>query len=145
MIQGTPTSSDVSPTPARSGTRRAWNYVFIALVAAAIALVVGWLLASSEDGAPIVRTTAISASCQGVAAVLANGPDPHVDPVGYAEAQVVPLRKVHAADSSLRHAIDQLSRAYERFYVEDGAAAARQGLVTAIRHMDHLCPEATAS
>lgn len=119
--------------------------MFIALIGAVIALVIGWLLTSSEDGAPIIPSTSVAATCQSVAAVLANGPDPHADPVGYAEAQVGPLHEVRAADPSLREAIDHLSQAYERFYEEDGAASARRRLVVAARHVDRLCPGVAVS
>src|SRR4029077_8251213 len=55
-------------------------------------------------------------TCDQVGAVLAEGPDPSDDPVGYPEAQILPLRQLHSSDSVLRSAISQLARAYDEFF-----------------------------
>ncbi len=34
-------------------------------------------------------------TCKQVEAVLSDGPDPEADPVGYAQAQILPLREIH--------------------------------------------------
>jgi hypothetical protein len=79
-----------------------------------------------------------------VAAVLSDGPDPGVDPLGYAEAQILPLRRLHPSDRSLRGAIDALASAYERFYDTDGAEAAQQAVTRAGNRLDVICPGAAS-
>ena len=46
------------------------------------------------------QTTAQQA-CEQVGDVLADGPDPDADPVGHAEAQILPLRQIHIPDATL--------------------------------------------
>jgi hypothetical protein len=59
-----------------------------------------------------------------VSAVLSDGPDPTADPVGYAEAQIVPLRAVRTDDVSLRQVLGQLADAYQQEYaICPGAAS----------------------
>jgi hypothetical protein len=59
--------------------------------------------------------------CTAVTDVLANGPDPDADTVGYAEAQVLPLGKLKLADPTLAHAVRRLDLAYRSFSSTDGA------------------------
>lgn len=139
-----PTGHDATP-PRRPRTARRWNLVFVALLVIVVALIVGWLFTSSEDGAPIVSKSAIASTCRSVAAVLADGPDQSVDPVGYAEAQVGPLGRVRAADVLLHRAIEQLRRAYQGVYLDGATPATRATLAKAVRRMDHLCPGAALS
>ena len=42
--------------------------------------------------------------------MLSNGPDPDADPVGYAQAQILPLREIDTSDANLHQAIDALGR-----------------------------------
>jgi hypothetical protein len=79
-----------------------------------------------------------------VSAVLSDGPDPGADPVGYAEAQVLPLRQIHAPDKRLQAAIDHLASAYQQFFSSDGAATAKQAVSQASRRVDALCPGAAS-
>ena len=85
-----------------------------------------------------------AASCQAVTAALANGPDPDADPVGYAEAQVRPLRHIVTSDAALHNAILQLSSAYESFYKDKGTSPSSKLVTSAEKSVDHLCPGATA-
>ena len=56
--------------------------------------------------------------------MLTDGPDPDADPVGYALAQVGPLRQIKpTSDQPLQTAIDQLASAYQRFYAAGGVGA----------------------
>ena len=41
--------------------------------------------------------------------MLSDGPDPDSDPVGYAEAQILPLGQIHTSDAQLRTAIGKLA------------------------------------
>src|ERR1700722_20948123 len=83
-------------------------------------------------------------TCQSVAAVLSNGPDPDADPVGYAEAQVIPLRQIHTSDPALQSAIDNLSSAYERFYETKGSVASGKAVTAASAQVNAICPGATS-
>src|ERR1700739_3266433 len=59
---------------------------------------------------------AASAGCTQIRAALADGPDPGADPVGYAEAQIKPLRAIRTGDTGLRAAIGSLASAYASVY-----------------------------
>jgi hypothetical protein len=127
-----------TPAPQQPGQRR-WKFVFIALVVAIPVLIGAWIV--SANGHP---ATAPAASCQAVSAALANGPDPGADPVGYAEAQVLPLRDITTSDAGLHSAIVQLSSAYESFYKDNGAASSKKLVSAAEKSVDHYCPGATS-
>jgi hypothetical protein len=90
--------------------------------------------------------TAKQQTCEQVAAVLSNGPDPDSDPVGYAEAQVLPLQQIHSPDQSLGAAISTLAAAYHSFYVADGTGSGvKSALTTAVNKINSLCPDAGAT
>ena len=76
--------------------------------------------------------------------MLADGPDPDADPVGYAEAQVLPLRKLKLADGTLAHAVRQLDAAYKSFSSTDGArgTAAATEVSAAEKAVNAICPNA---
>jgi uncharacterized heparinase superfamily protein len=89
--------------------------------------------------------TAIASTCERVGAVLSDGPDPDADPVGYAEAQVLPLRQIHASDQALRSAISRLADAYRAFYASDGKSSqAKQAVAAAITKINSFCPGAAS-
>jgi hypothetical protein len=83
-------------------------------------------------------------TCQIVDAALADGPDPNVDPVGYALAQVLPLRRVTTSDDSLKKSIDQLSSAFESYYKDKGSSAAKSDIVRAEKSINTFCPGAVS-
>ncbi|MGA9114765.1 MAG: hypothetical protein WB802_13365 [Candidatus Dormiibacterota bacterium] len=87
---------------------------------------------------------AVTGTCQEVSAALSDGPDPSADPVGYAEAQVVPLRQITTSDASLRHAIGDLASAYEQFYSSNASSEASQAVSQASAEVDAICPGATS-
>jgi hypothetical protein len=89
---------------------------------------------SSASASVEVRQT-----CQQVEAVLSDGPEPIADPVGYAQAQVLPLRQIHTSDKKLHQAIDALASAYERFSVANGASLAKSTVSAAIREISTIC------
>jgi hypothetical protein len=89
-----------------------------------------------------VSKQAVTLTCQKVSAVLSDGPDATVDPVGYALAQVKPLRQIHAADRQLATAIDRLADAYQRVYTTNNSKAARQAAAKAAASVNQLCPGA---
>jgi hypothetical protein len=91
-------------------------------------------------------TTATQQTCQQLAAVLSDGPDPGADPVGYAEAQVLPLRQIHSPDQTLEGAISTLATAYNSFYAAEGTGSGvKSALTTAVNRINSLCPDAGAT
>lgn len=79
-----------------------------------------------------------------MADVLSDGPDPGADPVGYAEAQVLPLRQLKIAEPALREAVQKLGSAYEAFASSTGHASAADALKVsaAERVLNAICPGA---
>lgn len=75
-------------------------------------------------------------------AVLADGPDPSVDPVGYAEAQIGPLRHVKTSDQALETAIRNLDLAYQRLFTSNGAAPASHSVTRDTARLNAICPGA---
>jgi hypothetical protein len=71
-----------------------------------------------------LQGTQLQQACTAVADVLSDGPDPTADPVGYAEAQVHPLRQLHISQPALRSAVDKLATAYQAYSVSNGVDAA---------------------
>ena len=116
-----------------------------ALVLAACTAAALPLAACGSPGSSASATAARSAACQQVSAVLADGPDPDSDPVGYAEAQILPLRQLHTSDPALRSAIGKLAAAYSRFFAASGkSVAATSAVTTAARQLNSLCPGAAS-
>jgi hypothetical protein len=89
-------------------------------------------------------TAATQHACTNVTNVLANGPDPDADSVGYAEAQVLPLSKLSISNSSLHKAIDRLDTAYREFSSNDGADSATYAVKVsaAEKALNKICPNA---
>jgi hypothetical protein len=128
------------------GTGRQWRRLRprgapFALAAAVLVPVALGGCGSSAHPSP----SSLGETCSQIAAVLSDGPDPGVDPVGYAEAQVIPLRRVHTPDHALQQAIDRLAGAYRTFFVDDGrGAGAKHGLSVASAAIDAICPGASS-
>jgi hypothetical protein len=125
---------------AQSATR-GWLVLFgAALFSAALLAACG-----SSSGSAQASGKATAGTCQTVSAALADGPDPDADPVGYALAQVLPLRQIKTSDQTLQKAIDNLASAYQQFYDANGAGnAAKHGLHQAAAKINVLCPGAGA-
>src|SRR5580658_8259197 len=99
----------------------------------------------SACGSPATpATTAVTTVCQQVSAVLSDGPDQGADPIGYAEAQVLPLRQIHTGDRDLQAAIDGLASAYQQFFKSEGTKAAAGTVRRAGRTLDAICPGAVS-
>jgi hypothetical protein len=82
---------------------------------------------------------AVQQVCQSVGAILSDGPDPDADPVGYAEAQVMPLTAIHTSDKPLQTAIDDLASAYGLFFRAKGDAAAKSAVTQASTRLNAIC------
>ncbi|HEY5359139.1 MAG TPA: hypothetical protein VIJ82_15905 [Streptosporangiaceae bacterium] len=114
----------------------------VAALAPAAALV---LALSACGGSPADSAAAVRKTCQQVSAVLADGPDPVANPAGHAEAQILPLRQIHAPDRRLRTAIGQLDTAYRQLFASSGrSSAATRAAATATRRIHAICPGAAS-
>jgi uncharacterized heparinase superfamily protein len=92
-----------------------------------------------------VSTAAVRAACTQVSAVLSDGPDPAADPVGYAEAQILPLRQIRTSDTQLRAAISKLAGAYRAFFASNGSSStAKLAVTTASKRINSFCPGAAS-
>lgn len=87
----------------------------------------------------------VQATCQQIGAVLSDGPDPDADPVGYAQAQVLPLRQISVASPPLRTVVGQLADAYQQFYTSGGKSAdAKEAVAVATKKLNSICPGAAS-
>jgi hypothetical protein len=135
-------------TPMNEFVTRVRGLTLIGLAAIGLAA----SLAACASPAPKTQAAAAKASaaarrttCSQVSAVLSDGPDPDADPVGYAEAQVLPLGQIRTADVPLRAAIGRLAVAYKAFFASDGASsAAKLAVASASKQVDAFCPGATS-
>jgi hypothetical protein len=101
--------------------------------------------AGSTQAASAPAAGAVQRTCQQVSAVLSDGPDPGADPVGYAEAQILPLRQIHAADARLGRAITALADAYRSFSASDGGSrTAKNAVAVASKRINGFCPGAAS-
>jgi hypothetical protein len=100
---------------------------------------------SSASAAAGASASVAASGCQQVSAVLADGPDPDSDPVGYAEAQVLPLRHVSAPDPALHAVIDELAGAYQQFFASNGkSSSAKEAVSVASKKLNSICPGAAS-
>lgn len=112
----------------------------IGLVALALC---SWLLCACGSSGPAQASDqGLQSVCQDISAVLSDGPDPSSDPVGYALAQVKPLRQIQTSDIALRAAIDDLASAYARVVTTNDAASAKRAVSVASDKVDAICPGA---
>lgn len=112
--------------------RRGWA------CAAATAVAAATLLA----GCGGTTVPSVATQCAKVTAVLSDGPDPAADGVGYALAQILPLRELSLPAGRLRTDVRTLSRAYATYYIDDGAQRARPAVDAAEAAVNAICPGA---
>ena len=76
--------------------------------------------------------------------MLADGPDPGADPVGYAQAQVLPLRQLTISDATLHQAVLTLASAYETFSTSSSStrATSAAAVTKAENEVNKICPQA---
>jgi hypothetical protein len=113
---------------------------FLALTVAACAS------ASSQTSSTAALGTTLQQACTTISVVLANGPDPDADPVGYAQAQVLPLRQLTISDATLHGAVLALAAAYEKFSTSTGPTRTAAALVVtkAQDEVNKICPQAAS-
>lgn len=137
-----PASAPQTTAELAAGPR--WRRRGATLAIAACAAAALPLSACGGGSSPAAAVT--TKTCQQVSAVLSDGPDPGEDPVGYAEAQILPLRQVRTSDAELRAAITRLAEAYASFFASNGKSTTAMTAVTAAAaHMNKLCPGAGAA
>jgi hypothetical protein len=86
-----------------------------------------------------------AATCQQIGAVLSDGPDPDADPLGYAQAQILPLRHITVSNPALRTVVGQLSDAYQQFYTSNGKSTdAKEAVAVATKKINSICPGAAS-
>jgi hypothetical protein len=84
-------------------------------------------------------------ACERVSAVLSDGPDPDADPVGYAEAQILPLRQLSVSNQALHGVISQLADAYQKFFASNGKSSnAKEDVAVASEKLNSICPGAAS-
>jgi len=100
--------------------------------------------ASSTTSSTVSSGSAVQQSCTAVSDVLSDGPDPGADPMGYAQAQVLPLRQLTISDASLHQAVLTLASAYETFTTSSTArrTASAAAVTKAENEVNKICPQA---
>jgi hypothetical protein len=99
---------------------------------------------SSQTSSTVSLGSAVQQDCTSVADVLADGPDSGADPVGYAQAQVLPLRQLSIGDAALHRAVLTLASAYETFSTSSSSTRAASALAVtkAENEVSKICPQA---
>jgi hypothetical protein len=92
-------------------------------------------------GSSSAGASAQQQGCTAVSDVLSDGPDPGVDPVGYAEAQVLPLHQLKLSDTKLRDAVDKLASAYQAYERHGGRPLAAK-VSSEESALNAICPGA---
>jgi hypothetical protein len=100
--------------------------------------------ASSQTSSTVILGSAVQQDCTSVADVLSDGPDSDADPVGYAQAQVLPLRQLSISDTSRHHAVLTLASAYEAYSTSSSStrAASAAAVTKAENEVNKICPQA---
>jgi hypothetical protein len=120
----------------------------LAMIALASACSSGGQTAASTTSATQAQVQVqVQQICQQVSAVLSNGPDPGVDPVGYAQAQTLPLEQLHVSpQTTIGQAISTLASDYSSYVAANGTGKAVNSALTAsIKRINSLCPGAGAT
>jgi len=82
-------------------------------------------------------------ACTAIADVLSDGPDAAADPVGYAEAQPLPLRRLRLDEPRLRAPVEALASAFQAYSATGGATVANKARVSkAEGDINAICPGA---
>ena len=122
--------------PARSGAALGAVLLISALLAACGSS------SHSSTAASVAKAPPINSPCQQIQAVLSDGPDPSVDPVGYAQAQVLQLRKLDLHKPALAGAVRKLASAYQQFSESNGSSADKTTVKAAVKAVNTICPGA---
>jgi hypothetical protein len=101
---------------------------------------------SSQAATSAVLGSAVQQDCTTIGDTLSDGPDPDADSVGYAQAQVLPLRQLQISDAALHRDVLALAAAYQAFSSGSGAGgAAAAAVVAKAEHaVNSICPGAAS-
>ena len=127
-----------------SPTRQALITASAGTAAAFLALAVAACGSASSQISSAALGTAVQQDCTTISDVLSDGPDPGADPVGYAQAQVLPLRQLTISDATLHSAVLSLATAYQTFSTSTTStrAAAALSVSKAENEVNKICPQA---
>jgi len=120
----------------------------LTMMSLAMTVLVGACSSGGQTATTAATTsqTVAQQTCSQVSAALTNGPDPGTDPVGYAQAQILPLKQIHSSDQALSQAISTLDSAYSSYVAANGTGkTASSALTAAINRINKLCPGAGAT
>jgi hypothetical protein len=118
----------------------------VLLVAASLVAACG----STATPAPLTTATTVPTTadiCAKVGAALSSGPDPTTDPVGYALAQLIPLRQITgSASGTLATALGDLAEAYQEYVASKGKSGVdKAAVIHAAARVNSLCPGVEAA
>jgi hypothetical protein len=136
-------------TPRDAARARFRGPTLLALTSLGLTALLGACSSSAASSGPAAAgtasTAAVHATCAQVTAVLSDGPDADSDPVGYAEAQILPLGHIHTSDAQLRAAIGKLAGAYRAFFDSNGnSASAKLAVAADSKRINSFCPGAAS-
>jgi hypothetical protein len=99
---------------------------------------------SAERSSAALLGGAVQQNCTSVSDVLSDGPDPDADPVGYAQAQVLPLRQLKISDTALHRDVLALASAFQVFSggSHPGGTPDALKVAKAENAVNSICPEA---
>ncbi|MFZ0249364.1 MAG: hypothetical protein WAL61_05420 [Acidimicrobiales bacterium] len=100
---------------------------------------------SGPSGGSASRAQAPTGLCQKLSGVLSDGPDPDVDPVGYALSQIAPLGQIHTSDHELAQRLSDLISADQTLVGSNGSDhAAAESIAKDDAALDTICPGAAS-
>ena len=132
------------PRP-RPGALRLLAVLALATVTSATAAACG--SSSSTTASSTSSASARSQDCTAVADVLSDGPDPTADSVGYAQAQILPLKQLKLTEADVQSAVTRLDTAFTAFAGAKTSSAQTQAAVqvtSAENAVNALCPGASS-
>ena len=113
----------------------------VALTSLALAVPLLAACSSGSAGGGSSQAQAPATVCQKVMAVLADGPDPDADPVGYALSQIAPLGQIHTSDHALAKQLSDLIAADHALVNTNGSdRAATKSIAKDDKSLNNVCP-----
>ena len=119
----------------------------LALAAATSASAAACSSSSTTTASPASSASALSQDCTALSDVLSDGPDPTADSVGYAQAQILPLKQLKLNESNVQSAVNRLETAFTAFVAASDPSTQTQAAVqvtSAENAVNALCPGASS-
>lgn len=127
--------------PVRVTARRASAAAAAAALAVALTVAACSSSASQASASSLAGNTTQQA-CTTIADILSSGPDPDADSVGYAEAQVLPLRQLKITNATLARYVTALADAYQAHSSGSAPGGSAAAVTKAENDVNTICPEA---